>query len=116
MNIFLQLIMNATISPSDSSIRNYSRTSIVDPATKKCVHQILPTDEARFALLANLYLSEGKPGKVIKVHAKKRIGKDDFIASIRNALAARYTDQLVGKFIMYDKLNFLFYNVFSVFT
>lgn len=88
--------MNVSISPSE--LKNKTRISIVDQNDAKCIHQGLPANETRFALLANLFLTEGKPGKVIKVHAKKRIGKNDFIASIRKALEARYTEQLVGGF------------------
>ncbi|KAI4461183.1 hypothetical protein MML48_5g00014484 [Holotrichia oblita] len=56
----------------------------------------LPNSETRCALLANLLFSEGKTGKVIRVHAKKRIGNDDFIASIRKTLAEHYKDKIVG--------------------
>lgn len=34
--------------------------------------------------------------QVIKVYAKKRIGDDDFIASIRKTLANYYKDKIVG--------------------
>lgn len=33
---------------------------------------------------------------MVKVHAKKRTGNDDFIASIRKSLAKHYDDKLVG--------------------
>ncbi|XP_012251405.2 ester hydrolase C11orf54 homolog [Athalia rosae] len=89
-----ELIMNISISPSE--VKNETRIALVDQKDGKCVQQSLPKTETRFALLSNLFLSEGKPGKVIKVHAKKRTGKDNFITTIRKALAARYTKQLVG--------------------
>ncbi|XP_033219952.1 ester hydrolase C11orf54 homolog isoform X2 [Belonocnema kinseyi] len=77
--------------PSESS-----RMSFVDKSNRACVLQVLPANETRFALLANLFLSEGKPGKVLKVYAKKRTGENDFIATMQKALAIRYTDKLVG--------------------
>ncbi|XP_039746520.1 ester hydrolase C11orf54 homolog isoform X1 [Pararge aegeria] len=56
----------------------------------------LPSNETRTALLGNYLLSEGKPGKVIKVVAKKRIGESNFITAIREALKEHYGDKVVG--------------------
>lgn len=56
----------------------------------------LPNNETRVALLANLFVSEGKPGKVLRVNVKRRIGISDFIASIRTTLADYYKDKVVG--------------------
>ena len=75
-----------------------TRISSVDKSNGTCVLQVLPANETRFALLANLFLSEGKPGKVLKVYAKKRTGKNDFIATMQKALASHYTDKLIGAF------------------
>ena len=38
------------------------------------------------AIIANLFLSEGKPSDVIKIVASKRKGEDTFTGAIRNAL------------------------------
>lgn len=64
----------------------------------QCVLQKCVDSDTRLALLANLFISEGKPGKVVKVNAKTRIGDLDFIASIQKALSVYYKDQLVGKY------------------
>ncbi|XP_075992945.1 ester hydrolase C11orf54 homolog isoform X2 [Anticarsia gemmatalis] len=56
----------------------------------------LPNNETRTALLGNYLLSEGKPGKVIKVVAKKRIGESNFITAIRETLKNHYGDKIVG--------------------
>ncbi|KAF9411173.1 hypothetical protein HW555_009946 [Spodoptera exigua] len=57
----------------------------------------LPNTETRTALLGNYLLSEGKPGKVIKVVAKKRIGPSNFITAIRETLKNHYgDDKIVG--------------------
>lgn len=56
-------------------------------------------NETTFALLANLYVCEGKPGKVIKVRAKKRTGKLDFISCMQKALEKHYEDKFVGRSI-----------------
>jgi hypothetical protein len=56
----------------------------------------VPNPETRTALLGNLFLSEGKPGRVIKVVCKKRIGEENFISAMRVELAKEYHDKLVG--------------------
>lgn len=56
----------------------------------------LPNTETRTALLGNYLLSEGKPGKVLKVVAKKRTGKSNFITAIRETLKNHYGDRVVG--------------------
>ncbi|KAG5884655.1 hypothetical protein JTB14_005399 [Gonioctena quinquepunctata] len=73
-----------------------TRISKVDKDDDKSIQEILPNNETRLALLGNLFVSEGKPGKVIKVHAKKRTGEDNFITSIRKALEDAYQDKLIG--------------------
>ncbi|KAB0407434.1 hypothetical protein E2I00_012447, partial [Balaenoptera physalus] len=49
-----------------------------------------------FALLANLFASEGQPGKVIEVKAKRRIGKLNFVTCMRQTLEKHYGDKPVG--------------------
>ncbi|XP_013199568.2 ester hydrolase C11orf54 homolog [Amyelois transitella] len=56
----------------------------------------LPPTETRTALLGNYLLSEGRPGKVLKVVAKKRIGESNFITAIRETLKNHYGDKVVG--------------------
>lgn len=70
----------------------------LDKTQGKIVCQALPLNETRFAVQGNLFLSEGKPGKVIKVFAKKRIGKFSFTATMRKSIENRYGDtKLVGE-------------------
>lgn len=82
------------------SMKNETRIAWVNPEGK-CVLENSLGNETRFALLANLFACEGKAGKVLRVHAKKRTGDLDFIATMQQALAARYTDKLVGQFTSY---------------
>lgn len=49
-----------------------------------------------FNLLGNFLVSDGKPGKVLKVCASKRTGDENFVTCMRNTLAGRYGDQPVG--------------------
>jgi hypothetical protein len=55
------------------------------------------TKSAQFALMGNFLLTDGKPGTpVVKVRAKLRTGKDDFVTCMRNGLAAKYGDKPIG--------------------
>lgn len=80
-----------------SNVQNGTHISSVNKTNGNCELQNLPNNETRFALLANLFVTEGKPGKVLKVHVKKRIGNDDFIACMQKAIAQHYHNNLVGK-------------------
>ncbi|XP_046964856.1 ester hydrolase C11orf54 homolog isoform X1 [Vanessa cardui] len=71
-------------------------TRIVSVQGESYRQEQLPDSETRTALLGNYLLSEGKPGKVIKVVAKKRIGESNFITAIREALKNHYGDKVVG--------------------
>ncbi|CAK9813232.1 Ester hydrolase C11orf54 homolog [Anthophora quadrimaculata] len=103
INSNCELMMNMTI--SSSNVQNGTRIASVNKENGNCVLQNLPTSETRFALLANLFATQGKPGKVLKVYAKKRTGNNDFIASMQKAIAEHYQNNLVGlggTFLMRD--------------
>ncbi|XP_068936328.1 ester hydrolase C11orf54 homolog isoform X6 [Petaurus breviceps papuanus] len=53
-------------------------------------------DDFGFALLANLFASEGQPGKVIEVKAKGRTGKHNFVTCMRETLKKHYGDKPIG--------------------
>lgn len=88
-------MMNVMI--DSPKLKNATRIASVDKSSEQCVLETLKGSETRFSLLANLFVCEGITGKVLKVHAKKRTGKKDFIATMQQALAEHYKDQLVGK-------------------
>ncbi|XP_003468610.2 ester hydrolase C11orf54 homolog [Cavia porcellus] len=48
------------------------------------------------ALMANLFASEGQPGKVIEVKAKRRTGQLNFVTSMRQTLGNHYGNKPVG--------------------
>jgi len=85
----------------DMGVANGTHYAFVNQRNGECSLQRVPAneDETTFALMANLYVCEGKPGKVIKVCAKKRIGKLDFISCMQKALEDYYKpkNELVGK-------------------
>ncbi|KAK0082171.1 hypothetical protein PV325_010930 [Microctonus aethiopoides] len=88
-----EMMMNLVVSPSE--LKNETRLAWVGNEDH-CVLQKSERLDTRFAILANLYVSQGECGRVLKVHVKKRIGKLDFIATMQNALATHYKNQLVG--------------------
>lgn len=95
-------IRNDIVSPAyrlNMAVANGTHYSFVNKSTGECILQRVPAneDESTFALLANLYICEGKPGKVIRVRAKKRTGKLDFISCMQKALEGYYKDKLVGR-------------------
>lgn len=47
-------------------------------------------NDDRFGLMGNFYLSQNKQGKVLKVHVKKRIGKENYTEAIRAVLLSKY--------------------------
>lgn len=53
----------------------------------------LGRSETRCALLGNIFLCEGKPGKVIRVKAKVRTGSENFISAMRLALTRHFGDE-----------------------
>ncbi|CAB3234803.1 unnamed protein product [Arctia plantaginis] len=92
-------IINLSI--KNGSIDQGTRIVTVEPlgapkGTGLYLQRRLPNNETRTALLGNYLLSEGKPGKVIKVVAKTRIGQSNFITAIRETLKNHYGDKVVG--------------------
>ncbi|XP_041977293.1 ester hydrolase C11orf54 homolog isoform X2 [Aricia agestis] len=89
------------LSLKDGVVEQGTRIVSVQPAgaakgSSGYKQQGLPHTETRTALLGNYLLSDGAPGKVIKVVAKKRIGPANFITAIRETLKQHYGDKVVG--------------------
>jgi hypothetical protein len=91
-------MMNVMI--NSNKIKNETHIASVDKNNDTCVLETLKGNETRFAVLANLFLCEGIPGKVLKVYVKKRIGEKDFISAMQQALAEHYKDEFVGKLFL----------------
>ncbi|XP_011867594.1 PREDICTED: ester hydrolase C11orf54 homolog [Vollenhovia emeryi] len=103
-------VTNDKVSPGyrlNMGVANGTHYAFVNKSTGECILERVAADkdETTFALLANLYVCEGKPGKVIKVRAKKRTGNLDFIACMQKALEKRYGDKLVGLGGMFEVKN-----------
>ena len=55
----------------------------------------LPPEETKMSILGNLFLSEGKPCKVLEIRCKKRKGDDNLVTCMRKALLESF-DEPVG--------------------
>ena len=56
----------------------------------------LNSTDTKAALLGNIFISEGKPGKVIRVAVKQRVGEENFISAMRLALVDKYPKESIG--------------------
>ncbi|XP_033227004.1 ester hydrolase C11orf54 homolog [Belonocnema kinseyi] len=106
--------VNVVVGKKKSTTSSYVIT--LDKIRGKIKCQALPLNETRFAVQGNLFLSDGKRGKVLKVYAKKRIGEDSFIASMRRSITNYYGEKKlvgIGGFFVLQagKTNELFANV-----
>ncbi|GAB0095024.1 C11orf54 [Sergentomyia squamirostris] len=65
-------------------------------AEKQCERRDIPATETRSAVLGNIYLSEGKPGQVLRIHCRKRTGQNNFITQIRETITNHFVDKDIG--------------------
>ncbi|KAL6420588.1 hypothetical protein ACFW04_014635 [Cataglyphis niger] len=102
---FGELFVNASYSRSNSltseesfNLNNQSRLAFLDQATGKCALELL-TDNINLSCYphGNFFISEGKPGKVLKVEVKKRIGFH-FLISIE-CILSQYSLNINPKFV-----------------
>jgi len=56
----------------------------------------LPEEESRNALLGNIFLSEGNPGQVLKIHCKARTGDKNYVTCMREIINKHYGTKTVG--------------------
>jgi len=54
-------------------------------------------DSYECCMYGNFFISEGKPGRVIKVHTKKRIGQMDFISAMQSSFRYQTSEYMIGK-------------------
>ncbi|KYO43016.1 ester hydrolase C11orf54 homolog [Alligator mississippiensis] len=73
---------------------NTSYTARINPTDGGCLLE--KYKYSNFGLLANLFASQGQPGKVIEVKANGRTGQHNFITCLRQILEEHYGDKPVG--------------------
>ncbi|XP_064459199.1 ester hydrolase C11orf54 homolog [Ornithodoros turicata] len=86
-----EMMHNMKCGPNAVSNTHYAKIE-----DEKCALGTLPPEKCEFCLMANLLVSEGKPGKVLRVSAKHRIGEDNFVNSMRKILNKKYGANPVG--------------------
>jgi len=62
----------------------------------QCVSGPVPDAMQDFGLMGNLFISEGRPGPVLKITASQRTGQLNFPGAIQEALKARYEERTVS--------------------
>lgn len=88
-------ILNLKVN-EDGSVVNETHIARVTPGNELCATIKVPQNETKFALMANLYVSEGQKGKVVRVKCKKRLGADNFITACQNAVKTTFGDKHIG--------------------
>ncbi|XP_062503998.1 ester hydrolase C11orf54 homolog [Corticium candelabrum] len=83
-----------TASVTDTGHNNRTKYAKVSEEDGSCILKEYNSKE--FSLLANLHLSEGRPGKVLKVDASCRTGSDNFVKVMREGLTHHYGTKPVG--------------------
>ncbi|KAI0212199.1 Ester hydrolase C11orf54, partial [Lamellibrachia satsuma] len=79
---------------------------LTEKLNESCTVKVDLKDQSRYilekcsctdcSLLLNIFLSEGKGGKVLEVKAANRTGDKDIILCMRKSLSAKYGDKLLG--------------------
>ncbi|KAJ8266345.1 hypothetical protein GJAV_G00129330 [Gymnothorax javanicus] len=77
---------------------NGSYCASINPADGKCLQEKYSNkhSDCDFGLLANLYVCEGKPGKVLEVKASRRTGEDSLVTCLRKTLENHYSNKSVA--------------------
>ncbi|CAO1302711.1 unnamed protein product [Diamesa tonsa] len=56
----------------------------------------LNSNETRGTAFGNLFVSEGKPGNILKVTCRNRFGKVNFVSAMRKSLISRFPGKTIG--------------------
>uniref|UniRef100_A0A1B6KUZ4 DUF1907 domain-containing protein n=1 Tax=Graphocephala atropunctata TaxID=36148 RepID=A0A1B6KUZ4_9HEMI len=91
-----ELVANLVV--KDGQVSSMSQIAKLKDESKgnEFVTETLQDSVSTFALLANLFVSEGKPGKVLRVHCAKRKGKADFVTAARESLLKGFPGKSIG--------------------
>ncbi|XP_067216047.1 ester hydrolase C11orf54 homolog [Linepithema humile] len=102
-----ELYMNTLYSPKNGrmiSVFNRSRTLFYLSKTCRTGPYKIHNNLHECSMYGNFFISGGKPGQVIKVYAKKRIGSLDFISAMQSSSCygrtSKYMIDLGGTFVV----------------
>ncbi|XP_032632508.1 ester hydrolase C11orf54 homolog isoform X2 [Chelonoidis abingdonii] len=98
LGVNAELIPVAQAESEQKPAVNASYTAQINPADGGCLLEKYSDkySDCEFGLLANLYASQGQPGKVIEVKANGRTGRHNFVTCIRQIIEKCYGDKPVG--------------------
>ncbi|XP_019385883.1 PREDICTED: ester hydrolase C11orf54 homolog [Crocodylus porosus] len=94
LGVNAELIPIAQTETEQKHAVNASYTARINPTDGGCLLE--KYKYSGFGLLANLFASQGQPGKVIEVKANGRTGQHNFITCLRHILEKHYGDKPVG--------------------
>lgn len=86
--------MDASFLPSDNGtmeVINYSNATFINEKTNECKMEKLTDSDITCSMQGNFFLSEGRPGGVIKVYAKEHYTTVDYIDVIQETLVNKYS-------------------------
>uniref|UniRef100_A0A914WRD9 F-box domain-containing protein n=2 Tax=Plectus sambesii TaxID=2011161 RepID=A0A914WRD9_9BILA len=86
--------MVANCSFAEGQSRVGTKIAKIVPETGEYAQE--PISSTDFSLMANLLISEGLPGQVLRVYAKQRTGETNFPNCLRQALADHYGKETVS--------------------
>jgi hypothetical protein len=89
-----EMMPNARAPHSSSPGTNLTHIARVSTEDGSCILERYPSLEA--GPLANVLISEGKPGRVLEIQARRRTGSDNFVSAMRKTVAGRYGAEPVG--------------------
>jgi hypothetical protein len=89
-----EMMPNARVPHNSDPGLNNTHIAKVSTEDGSCVLERFPSLET--GPLANVLVSEGKPGKVLEVKAKKRTGQDNFVSVMRKKVGERYGEKPVA--------------------
>ncbi|XP_053563445.1 ester hydrolase C11orf54 homolog isoform X2 [Bombina bombina] len=98
LGINAELILSVQAEGPTTPTVNGNYVASINPEDSSCLLEKYREKHSDndFGLLSNLYASEGKAGKVIEVHVKKRTGDENFVSCMRKALKEYYGERAVG--------------------
>lgn len=93
--------MNASflrVTEDDIEIINKSHLAFLDKTMERCALESITNSDPHCYPHGNFFISEGKPGQVLKVRAKKRIGLQ-FLTALQYTLEKKYYNDTYPKLI-----------------
>lgn len=91
-----EIVINMKVSPDGKLVNKNYEALVKGEDDEIYIKKISDSDTNIFTYLSNVFLSEGNPGKVLRVYCKKRIGSLNYLESIRLALLGFYNEKCVG--------------------